>query len=323
MLKNILFIFPLITIIISSCNGNYEKNKYSIIVSKNNDIVLEEYYNRKTKDSLNNIQSLTKGIISILVGIAIEKNYINSEDENIEQYFLEEFKSLSDPRKSYITIKHLLNQTSGLAWKGYLEHEDWITSTTPISYVLNKPLEATPGEKYNYNSGATHLLSAIISKSTGKSTLEFAREHLFIPLEINSVNWKKRNQGYYDGAGFGLEMKPTDLIKIGELLMNQGNYNSNHIISVEWINKLFDKESKKPTQWGVRNSTHGFCWYKGQINDQQLDYGMGYGGQFIVLLKDEKTVIVATHNHDTPNGIEQQIEFLNKVLPKLIEDYSH
>lgn len=318
--------FLLLTLIVSviSCKETTTKENYifSTLVSKKEKIVFEKYYNGKTKDSLCNIQSLTKGLMSILVGIAIDKNYIKSIDEPIEKYFPSEFKNLTDGRKKTITIKHLLNQTSGLSWKGYLEHKEWLSSNDPISFVLKKSLESTPGKRYNYNSGATHLLSVIITKATGKSTLEFANEFLFHPLKIHSIDWEKRNKGYYDGAGFGLKMKPIDLMKIGQLLQKNGNWDGTIIVSKEWIEKLFDKKEKWNTKWGLKNSKHGFCWYNSKVHKNQIHYGMGYGGQFIILVPNRELVIVATHNHDTPSGIEQQRKFLNRILPKLIKKYS-
>lgn len=294
---------------------------FSALVSKNGTIVFEEYYNKKTKDSLCDIQSLTKGLMSMLVGIAIDKEYIKSVDEPIEKYFPNEFKNLVNKKKKTITIKHILHQTSGLSWKGYLEHEAWLHSEDPISFVLKKDLENEPGKNYNYNSGATHLLSVIISRATGKTTLAFADENLFQPLNIDLIDWQKRNKGYYDGSGLGLKMRPIDLMKIGQLLEKKGIWNEKQLISNQWIQKLFDKNEKSKTEWGLRNSKHGFCWYTSQFKGNTIDYGMGYGGQFIFMIPSKKLVIVTTHNHDTPSGIEQQLKFLNIKLPKLIEKY--
>ena len=296
-------------------------NIYATLVSKNGTIVLEEYYNGKTKDSLCDVQSLTKGLISILVGIAIDKAYIKDVDEPIENYFPEEYKAFKNTNKQKITIKHLLNQTSGLSWKGYLEHNNWLNSEDPIAFVLNKELEHNPGEVYNYNSGATHLLSVIISKASGKSTLAFAQENLLNPLGIppHTLDWKQRNKGFYDGSGLGLKMQPVALMKLGQLLLNKGNWKGNQIVSKEWVEKLFDVNEKSETTWGLKNSKHGFCWYQSKFRGDVVDYGMGYGGQFIILIPSKDLVIVTTHNHDTPNGIPQQIKFLNEQLPKLIE----
>lgn len=116
-------------------------------------------------------------------------------------------------------------------------------------------------------------------------------------------------------------MRPIDLMKIGQLLENKGSWNGTTIVSEKWIEKLFDEKEKSETQWGLRNSKHGFCWYKSELKGIPIDYGMGYGGQFIILSPDKKLIIVTTHNHNTPNGIEQQMKFLNGKLPKLIEKY--
>jgi len=294
---------------------------FSTLVSKNGKIVFEEYYNGKTKDSLSNVQSLTKGLISILIGIAIDKEYIKNVNEPIEKYFPDQFKNLTDKKKNTITIKHLLNQTSGLSWNGYLEHQEWLNNENPISFVLKKNMENNPGEKYNYNSGATHLLSVILTRAYGNSTLEFANKFLFNDLNMYSTNWEKRNKGYYDGSGLGLKMKPIDLMKIGQLLEKNGVWKGKQLVSKEWTQRLFNVNEKSSTTWGLKNSKHGFCWYTSEFKGNKIDYGMGYGGQFIIMIPNKKLIIIATHNSDTPNGIEQQIKFLNVKLPRIIEKY--
>ncbi|MEW7277561.1 serine hydrolase [Aquimarina sp. 2201CG1-2-11] len=294
---------------------------FSTLISKKGKIVFEEYYNGKSKDSLCDVQSLTKGLMSIFVGIAIDKQYITDVDDPIKKYFPDEFENLTNKSKETITIRHLLNQTSGLSWKGYLEHEAWKQSSNPVSFVLEKNLENEPGTAYNYNSGATHLLSVIISKATNMTTLEFANETLFKHLHIDLVDWKKRNDGYYDGSGLGLKMKPGDLMKIGQLLEKNGVWEKEQLVSKKWIEKLFDIDEKSETKWGLKNSKHGFCWYKANFEGTEIEYGMGYGGQFIILIPNKELIFVVTHNHDTPNGIEQQIKFLNRKLPKLIAKY--
>lgn len=294
---------------------------YATLVAKKGEVVMEEYYNGQTPDSLSDVQSLTKGLMSILIGIAIDKGHIESVDEPIIKYLPKRLDTLS-AEKQAITIRHLLNQTSGLLWKGYLEHEAWMNSEDPIGYVLNKPLIAPPGTEYNYNSGATHLLSVILSEATASSTLQFANKHLFDDLQINQLAWTMRKQGYYDGSGLGLKMKPQDLLKIGELLAARGQWNGKQLISEEWINAMFDEANKRPTDWGLPNSTHGYCWYKANFQGLSIDYGMGYGGQFIILIPEKELVIVATHNHDTPDGIDHQIAFLHRQLPQLIASYT-
>ena len=305
-----------------SCNKDRSKESIkSVLVSKDGEVVQETYFNGSSAEEIANVQSLTKSIMSILVGIAIDKKMIKNEDETIEQYFQEEWPNVEGENKKTITIKHLLNQTSGLEWEGYLEHEDWLAVKNPTRYVLGKKMVYDPGVHYNYNSGATHLLSVILTKATGQSTLDFAKENLFDPLQIKNVKWEKRNGGYYDGSGMGLSMSPKDLLLIGQCLLGLGNIEGNTIISKEWIGKMFDEKAKSKTNWGIRKSTHGFCWYKSAINGQEVNYGMGYGGQFLFLIPAKNLVVVVTHNHDTPDGIDQQVDYLANGFPELLQQY--
>ena len=292
---------------------------FSVLIAHQGTVVSEQYFNGKTQDSLCDVQSLTKGLMSILVGIAIDRGEIASLDEPIADYFPEILRE--EPAKSAITIRHLLNQTSGLAWQGHLEHADWLGSASPNEYVLKKELVATPGQVYNYNSGATHLLSAILTQATGMPTLGFAEEVLFEPLDFGPVAWQIRNDGHYDGSGLGLKMRPVDLMKLGQLLANQGTWHDQSVVSADWVAQLFGLEDKMPTEWGLRNSKHGMCWYAAEYQGQTIHYGMGYGGQFILIMPDLDLVVVTTHNADTPDGIDQQITFLKRDLPKLIATY--
>lgn len=311
----------LLILVCTACNSDQsEKSINSIFVLKDKQLVKEEFYNGSKKGDLVNIQSVTKSIISLLVGIAIDKGLIKSEEVTIHHYFPEELQS--NDQKKKITIAHLLNHTSGLEWNGYLEHENLLKSSAPSKYILQKKMVADPGELYNYNSGGTHLLSIILNKATGQTTKEFAEQHLFQTLHFDPVKWEKLEDGFHDGTGIGLHLNPQDLIKIGQLLLDNGKKDNLQLISSEWIGKSFDQELKSDTKWGLRKSKHGYGWYSKTQGGEQILYSMGYGGQFILIIPSEEIVIVATHNHDTQNGIEQQVDFLKETLPKLLIEFS-
>jgi len=314
-------IMLLISLITASCASDQsENNIYALVISKNMEIVEETYFNGKGESDLVNVQSITKSILSLLIGQAIYQGLIKNEDNPIHEYFPEESELFVDEKKS-ITIKHLLNHTSGLNWKGYLEHEAFLQSENPIRYTLEKDMEYTPGEKYNYNSGGTHMLSSILSKVTGKSTLEYANEVLFQPLDINEVHWTKMNDGICDGAGFGLSLKPKDLVKIGELILSDGKKDASQLVPLEWIHKSSDLSIKNDTKWGLRKSKHGYGWYAATSEGHEVLYSMGYGGQFIFIIPSIELVIAAAHNVDTPDGIDQQVDFIVETLPQLLGRY--
>ena len=213
------------------------KSTFSLLVKQNGNPIIQDFYNGKNENSLVNVQSVTKSLMTILIGIAIEEGSIKSADETIDKYFPEVLANNNAISK--ITIQHLMNQSSGLEWKGFTELEKWMNHKNPTVDILQRKIISTPGEVYNYNSAATHLLSPILEKATGKSVLKFAKEKLFTPLRIDTVDWKKLNDGYFDASGLNLSMRSKDLQKIGTLILNDGNFEGKNIISKKWIDQLF------------------------------------------------------------------------------------
>ena len=294
-----------------------DKALYSVIISKNNKVIFKNSYNDKTDTSLFNIQSEIKSIMAILIGIAIDKGYIKNVDQKISEFF-PEINNDSDTLKKQITIRHLLNQTSGLQSEDVTKIESWTNNADPVKFVLSPPLSSKPGEVYKYNSAATHLLSVIISKATNQNTEQFARESLFQPLGITHYKWEKLNYGYYDGGGLlSIWMKSDDLLKIGQLILNNGKWKDKQIITKKWVAELLNKNNKRPAPWGLRGSLHGFCWYQTNYNNHLINYTMGYGGQYIFVIPDLTMVIVVNHNHDTAKGIEQSTKFIETILPSI------
>jgi CubicO group peptidase (beta-lactamase class C family) len=294
---------------------------FALLLSKNGYIVSKKYAVGRNAQSLCNVQSLTKGLMATLIGMAIDQQLIPSENEPIAYYLKDLYPFSENSSKGAITIAHLMDQTSDLAWQGHIEHQAWLTTSDPIAYVLDKAMAHKPGTFYNYNSGATHLLSVILSQASGMTTLAFAQKHLFGPLGFGTVDWQMRNDGYHDGSGLGLSLLPKDVMAWAQLLENKGMYNGAQLVSEAWLLKMFDPNRKKPTQWGLPNSKHGYCWYTADFKGDHINYGMGYGGQFILLVPEKKLIIVSMHEHDTPNGIPQQLRFLHGKLPPILQKY--
>lgn len=184
------------------------KQLYAVVVSQNDQVLFNQYFNGKTESELYNNQSLTKSVMSLLIGIAIDKGYITSVDEKIVKYF-PQLKQDTDKRKQDITIRQIMNQASGLWHEDLTRLRQYLTLPDPSDYTLKQPLVSEPGKTFHYNNAATHLLSVILTKATGMSTLEFAQKYLFGPLGITKVQWGKMADGYYDGCGLLSVQLPT------------------------------------------------------------------------------------------------------------------
>ena len=292
---------------------------HSIIIYKDGTIPFEKYFDPYNKSFTHNLKSTSKGVISALVGIAVREGYIESLDESVHSYFPE--YELSDPKISEITIRDLLTMSSGLRWNenGLNSMYTFFVSKRIVPRVLKLPVVAEPGSTFNYNTGLTHLLSAIISRASGKSTLEFAEQYLFRPLDINNVHWDQDRNGVYIG-GSELFMTPRAMTKFGVMYLQNGMYSGQQVVPVEWI--------RESTTTQIEGSFHGarvqygYLWWL-EVGNQLFTYlddenaflAMGTHGQRIFIHPDLNMVVVITADQED----ESQCDILIRdfILPAL------
>ncbi|HEY4109579.1 serine hydrolase [Puia sp.] len=299
---------------------------YSVVISKDNKIGYEKYFNGAKAADVFDDQSLTKSMGSLLIGIAIDKRLIPSLDEKIVHWF-PQLKSDPDKRKQDITLRQVMNQASGL------QHEDldklngigeYLALTDLAGFVLNPPLLSTPGEVFHYNNAATHLLGIILTKSTGMDVLHFARKNLLDPLGITAVEWAKTKDGYYDLSGLeNIRLRTADWIKIGSLLLNEGKAEGRQIVSKKWIAQLLHPDTLYPTEWGFHASHYGLCWYHITYQGQEMIYGMGWGGQFLVVVPGLKLVLAINQSREDQNAIRHAGRFTEVIFPRIFYRASH
>src|SRR5210317_1834236 len=208
---------------------------FSLLIVKNGYLVFEKYYSWGSPEKYAVVHSVTKSVTSALIGIALDKGYLNSVDQKLIEFFPEYITDESDPRKKEISLKHLLTMSAGFRWNDRgPSMRNWYYSSDWVKFAVQLPQENNPGDIFNYNSSTSHLLSVILSKSTKTSTLDFAKQNLFEPLGIQSAYWHQDPQGYYIG-GFGLGLSARDLAKFGFLYLNNGYWNGQSIVSASWV----------------------------------------------------------------------------------------
>src|SRR5271163_13563 len=271
-------------------------------------------------DTPHNIKSATKSVASLALGIAIDRRLIRSVNEPIFSFF-PELSDLRSPEKDRIQLMHALTMTMGLKWvEAIPSNEDdndevrMHMASDPCRYVLGLPTTAPAGQEYFYNTGALTLVSAIVRKATGRPLDEFARETLFQPLGITSVEWV-RVKGDSD-AGGGLRLRPRDMAKIGQLVLAGGRWNDNQIVSKAWI-----ETSTAPKIEATGGQFYGYLWFLGRSlpNGREVhwDGALGRGGQSIRIVPELDLVVVVTagyYQDYSPQAFQVQSGIFKDVL---------
>ncbi len=266
----------------------------SITIIRNGYLIFDVAIPPSTVEQPHPIFSCTKSVTSSLIGIAIDKGFIDGVDTKILGFFPENKIKHVDELKKSITIEHLLTMTSGLyplkknreikrGTAGLFSENDWTQA------VLDRQVTDQPGEVFKYNNGGSYLLSAIIQKAVGYQTKIFADKYLFGPIGMSDVEWKTCPKGIAIG-GSEITMGPKDMARFGWLYLNNGRWQDRQIISEQWM-----KASIKPSVTSIGSAAkfdgYGYQWW---INSEGYYSAWGAGGQHIYVFPQKRMVVVFT-----------------------------
>ena len=266
---------------------------HSLLISHDGELMAEWYFNGATATKLANLKSVSKSVISALVGLAVRDGHLSGVAETIDTYFPNDLANADDPRKRDITIEDLLTMRSGLETTSNRNYGRWVHSRNWVRHILTRPMVEAPGERMIYSTGSTHLVSAILTQATGMSTLEFARVQLGTPLGITLRPWLADPQGIYFG-GNEMYLRPRDMLKFGELYLNCGRAAGQQILPEEWIHR----STTGHTQSRRSGREYGYGWWIRTLGGHRAFYAWGYGGQFIFVVPDLDLAVVMTSRAD-------------------------
>lgn len=278
---------------------------HSVLVYQDGNITFEKYYNGWKPDSIHQLQSATKSVIATLLGIALQRGYIKSEDEPIYKYL----PNVPEDKKS-IRIEDLLTQRHGIKWtEGAWEDENnsWraVMETQGSWYdkILSMPMDTLPGTKFNYSNAAPALISYIIQTASKMTIDSFTKEYLFKPLGIHQYWFLQRNGGpQYNGMAL-ISLTSQDMLKLGQLYLQNGKWNGNQILSKQYVKKAISPIVRKVGANGVfYHYDYGYFWWSNpayrlaKVNKSTSPVVMarGAGGQNIIIDFARRQVTVIT-----------------------------
>ena len=294
-------------------------NVHSVLIIKDGKLVFEEYFYEYTKDSVQEMRSATKSIVSALTGIAIDKGLIKSKYEKVLSYFPEYTLSNMSDAKKRITIENLLTQQTGLDCD--ISNEKSVGNETTMDYsddwikfTLDLPMIDSPGGKGMYCSGNPVTLGRIIEKATKEPLSEFATQTLFVPLGIMNFKWNFKPDKSNAEDYCQVYLCPRDMAKFGLMYLNNGNWNGKQIVSTDWVKQSFAKSSV------IQGVDYGYLWWLKYLDADGVRYygkaAQGNGGQKIYIWTDQNMVTVITggnYNSKSPSD-----ELISKyILPAL------
>ncbi|HEX2092672.1 MAG TPA: serine hydrolase [Longimicrobiaceae bacterium] len=268
---------------------------HSLLVSQHGRIAAERYFRGTGPDTRANIKSASKSVLAALVGIAIREGHLRGVDQPVAEILPEYFGPGTDPRKRRITVEHLLTMTAGLESTSFGGYGRWVSSRDWVRAALDRPLVSEPGDAMVYSTGSTHILSAVLTRATGRSTYAYARERLAEPLGIRLRPWQRDPQGIFFG-GNDMYLAPREMLRFGELYLNGGVYREQQIVPREWVEASF----RPRTASGWSGHEYGYGWWIRRSGGHPVYFAWGYGGQYIFVVPDLRLVAVFTSVADAP-----------------------
>lgn len=273
---------------------------HSLLVIRNGFIVADAYFYPYRPNTRHDVASVTKSVTSTLIGIAVDEGLIGDLSLPALGFFAERKAANLDERKKAMSVESLLLMESGLACVSSPTEETlfrMIASPDWIQFMLDRPMSEAPGTRFVYNSGAVHLLSAIVTKTAGMSALEFARRRLFEPLGITDVRWPLDPSGT-DNHGWGdLQLRPHDMAKIGYLFLNHGRWEDKQVLSARWVQAATQKRVSLPN-----GESYGYLWWM-TGRPPGLIEARGRGGQRIIIWPEKNIIIVFTGGGFEPGRV--------------------
>jgi CubicO group peptidase (beta-lactamase class C family) len=268
---------------------------HSFLLVRNGYLVTEAYLDPYPRDRKHPVYSVTKSVISMLTGIAMEEGLINSVGHKVLDFFPDITRDAKGRYLSDLTLEHLLTMSAGyntrtIPYAEALAQKDASFDTVEHILTYNSILYK-PGTTFYYDSGLPHLLSAIIQETTGKTTQEYAQEKLFDPLGISGITWQTDPRGIPLGCT-GLELSPRDMAKLGYLYLNRGQWNGEQIVSAEWVEKSTTKHIEtKGLMNEAEDDGYGYYWWMDNYGGYSAH---GFGGQYIFVVPNLNLVAVFT-----------------------------
>lgn len=314
--------------LIKHINAKQYAEVHGLVIVKNGYVVTEEYFNGSSAQQLHEMQSVSKSITSLMTGIAIDQDRFRLTDKLLD--FFPEYNDIRnlDDRKKTTTIADVLSMQSGINFyedpypgspldQLNTSRGDW------LRIILDQPMNAAPGQLWQYNSGAVIALGGVIYNSTRMNAGVFSRQYLFDVIGASSTFWFKGQPNELPHLGGGLNLRAIDLARVGYLVLRRGHWGDKQVVSEQWIEQSTAHHVRDPRTFGSHPTDYGYLWWLLPLNDGHSDgwdtdiiTASGAKGQWLFIVPRYDLVVAVTSGGTTFSGYIDPVNFLySEILP--------
>jgi CubicO group peptidase (beta-lactamase class C family) len=291
----------------------------SLLVARHGKLVAENYFSGADRATVFDLRSVTKSVVSMLTGIAIQNGSLPNIDATVGAYVDTPYSLDTSDRA--VSVRQLLTMSSRYQWNENSadDYNLWVLSNDHVQFLLDRR-QSDPAGTFTYNSAAVNLLGVVLQDAVAKPLPAFAEEVLFQPVGITSVQWEQLEPNMVN-AGSGIKMTATDLLRIGQLLLQRGRSGSRQVVPEAWIDAGTTPQFGWREQYGAqRGTTYGYLWWVAQPPATVATFAWGFGGQFAYVVPSLDLVVVATTQWQGISAEVNPTTFAGNVLTVIVND---
>jgi CubicO group peptidase (beta-lactamase class C family) len=267
----------------------------SLVVARHGKIVAESYFGGADASTVFDLRSVTKSVVSILTGIAIQGGQLPNIDATVG---------------TYVAAPYTLDAD---------DYNQWVLSSNHVQFLLDRR-QTDPNGTFTYNSAAVNLLGVVLQDAVAKPLPQFADEVLFQPLGITTVQWEELEPNMVN-AGSGIKMTSTDLLRFGQLLLQRGRSGTQQVVPESWVEATTTPQYGWRQTYGAQHdTTYGYLWWLAEPPSREASFAWGYGGQFAYVVPSLDLVVVATTQWQGISTETDPTDFAGRVLTVIVND---
>jgi CubicO group peptidase (beta-lactamase class C family) len=290
----------------------------ALLVSHRGTRVAERYYAGAHADELQSINSATKSVCSMLVGLALRDGRLKSLDRTVAQLLPEAIDEVPDSPARDVSLRQILSGRSGLAFDP-MRFGQLASSQRLVRYALSRPAVAVPPPGWSYNDALVALIAPILARAQGADLTTLATRDLFGPMGIENFQWRRDRDGN-PLAPAGLALRPVDLLKLATLMLDGGRWQGQPLLPETWVTQSLTPQG--PSIWRagpVEDIGYGFLWFTGRLHGQRVAWAWGYGGQFSLLAPELRLAVATAATSPAPSALREQTDALMALIGRVVQ----